>query len=237
MLVVVPDADVQLYQRLTGHTVSLQDYIGRKFTRPEALAQAAPALAGSSDALFRHETTQSFVLDLIPKFAEVVPPAQLSVRHPGALDMVDFQNDNALLISGPYGDPWVQLFDGNLNFQIKADSTGHAHIADRAPASWEHPAYYNFTDSSHTVCYARIAYLPGLTSASRILLAGGPHTASTDAACRFLTRPDSIGTVCRLFGVKSAAQLPWFELLVEARALGNAPWSMQVIAHRKVPGR
>jgi hypothetical protein len=233
--VVVPDADVQMYQRLTGRTVALQDYLARKFTRAEALQDVSPALAASADALFRHVNTQSFVLDLIPRFAQVIPPSQLSVRHPSTLAVSDFEKDNALLISGPYGDPWVQLFDPNLNFQVAIDADKRAYIANRAPRASEQKTYYNYTDASHTVfCYARIAYLPGLSASNRVLLAGGPHTASTDAACRFLTRPDSLMAVYRLFHVNSPAQLPWFELLVEARALGNSPWSMRILAHRVV---
>ena len=235
LLVVVPDADVQLYQRLTGQAVSLQKYLERHFTEPKALQAAGPELSSRTEALFHNITTQSFVLDLIPKFAQVVPPAQLSVRHPATLTVSDFEHDNAVLISGPNGDPWVQLFDGGLNFQIENEGQGPAHIRNRAPQEGEQDKYSNYKDSKGTdICYARIAYLPGLASGGRALLAGGPHTASTQAACRWLTDRDSLETVERLFGVKTGGRLPWFELLVESRALGNSPWSMRVLAHRVV---
>lgn len=236
LLVVVPDSDVQLYQRLTGRTVSLQDYVARRFIQPDALKDAGPEMPARADALFHNTTTQSFVLDLIPKFAQVVPPAQISVRHPSTLAVSDFERDNALLISGPYGDPWVQLFDGSLNFQIEHGGDGRAHIRNRVPHGGEQVSYANYSDSKGTtICYARIAYLPGLSSPSgRVLLAGGPHTASTEAACRFLTERNSLEMVERLFGVNSPARLPWFELLVEARALENSPWTMRVLAHRVV---
>ena len=235
LLVVVPDADVQLYQRLTGQAVTLQNYLERHFTEPKAFQAAGPELTSRTEALFHNITTQSFVLDLIPKFAQVVPPAQLSVRHPSALTVSDFEHDNAVLISGPNGDPWVQLFDGGLNFQIENEGQGPAHIRNRTPQEGEQDKYSNYKDPKGTqICYARIAYLPGLASGGRALLAGGPHTASTQAACRWLTDRDSLETVERLFGVKPGGRLPWFELLVESRALGNSPWSMKVVAHRVV---
>jgi len=34
--------------------------------------------------------------------------------------------------------------------------------------------------------------------------------------------------------VTRPSQLPWFELLVEARALGNSPWTMRILASRTV---
>lgn len=236
LLVIVPDADVQLYQRLTGRTVSLQEYVGGQFLQPKALAAISPEIARSASALFHSPTTQGFVLDLIPRFAQVVPPGEISVRHPSTLSVKDFETDNALLISGPFGDPWVQLFDRDLEFQIESDpGNRRAHISDRGQNGSAVKEYYNFTDSTGTtVCYARLAYLPGLTPASRVLLAGGPHSASTEAASRFLTRPDFLETVSALFQVKNPDQLPWFELIVEARAIGNAPWTMRILAHRTV---
>ncbi|MGH9581878.1 MAG: hypothetical protein ACRD4O_02940 [Bryobacteraceae bacterium] len=239
LTVVVPDANLQLYQRLTGRTVLLQDYVKRRFLKSAALRQVSPALAGSADALFRSSITQSFVLDVIPRFAQVVPAATLSVRNPEALSMKDFEKDNAVLISGPYGDPWVQLFDRDLNFEIETnEGNRRAHIVDRYPEGSEKKEYYNFVDRSNTtVCYARIAYLPGLTVGTHVLLAGGPHVASTEAACLFLTRRESIFALQKLFHLTSARHLPYFELLIEARALGNAPWKMKIVAGRTVAGK
>ncbi|HEX7359790.1 MAG TPA: hypothetical protein VF283_04800 [Bryobacteraceae bacterium] len=238
LTVVVPDGNLQLYERLTGRTVLLQDYVKRQFLQPAELQKISPSLARSAHALFADPTTQSFVLDVIPRFARVVPAATLSVRNPDSLNMKDFQKGNTVLISGPYGDPWVQLFDRNLNFQIETNRGNvSAHIVDRHPEGSEKKDYYNYVDSTNTtVCYARVAYLPGLTAGTNVLLAGGPHIASTEAACLFLTRHESLSAVRRLFHLKSVHNLPYFELLIQSRALGNAPWEMKIVAGRIVPG-
>lgn len=237
LLVVVPDANVQLYQRLTGRPVTLQDYIAHRFTQVDELKRVSPDLAKYANDLFHSPATQGFVLTLIPSFAQVVGPEFLSVRTPDMLTVKDFEGDNALLISGPFGDPWVQLFDHSLNFQIETGGDNRsAHIVNREPRRGEKREYWNFVDPSQTtICYARIAYLPGLTPGSRVLLAGGPHTASTQAASLFLTNTDSVQQLCHLFHVRRPEQLPWFELLVEARALGNSPWTMRILAVRTVP--
>ncbi len=237
LLVVVPDSGLQLYQTLTGHPIQLEDYIDRRFLTPEGLRGLPPAIAGNASELFARELTQSFVLRLIPRFAQAVPPAELSVRHPRTLAVKDFDRDNALLVSGPWGDPWVQLFDRALNFQVVVDTASRrTRIVNLHPRPTERNEYYNFTDpaTKTVVCYARIAYLPGLSSNNRVLLAGGPHTASTQAASLFLTRPDSLDTVLHLFHAAAPKALPWFELLVEARAIGDAPWSMRILASRAI---
>ncbi len=239
LLVVVPDAGVQLYRRLTGQTVSLQDYIGRRFRQSPDPGSLPPELTRFAGSLFDEATTQSFVLDLIPRFAHIIPPQALSVRHPSTLSVEDFAKDNALLISGPNGNPWVQLFDHALNFQIVSRQGNQgSHIENLRPTGSESLEYRNFTDSSKTVvCFARIAYLPGLSPASHVMLAGGPHNASTEAAARFLASPDSLPALLRLFHAANAQQLPFFELLIESRALGNSPWSMTIAAHRIVAAK
>ncbi len=237
LLVVVPDADLQLYQNLSGRPVQLEDYINRQFLSPDGLRSLPRAVASVPGQFFDRELTQGFVLRLIPHFARVVPPSELSVRHPRTLSIKDFERDNALLISGPWGDPWVQLFDHTLNFQIVVDTSSHrTRIVNLHPRPGEQSEYYNFTDPSTKtmVCYARLAYLPGLSPGNRVLLAGGPHSASTEAASLFLTRSDSLDTILHLFHTGSPRSLPWFELLVEARAIGDAPWTMRIIASRAI---
>ena len=239
LMVVAPDATVQLYQRLTGHTVSVQDYVDHRFLQPAALRRISPALADSAGALFHSSITESFVLDLIPRFVQAAPAANLCARNADALAMKDFEKDNAVLISGPYGNPWVQLFDRDLNFQIETDDGKRsAYIVNRKPKGLESREYSNFVDQSGTtICYARIAYLPGLTAGTRVLLAGGPHVASTQAASEFLIRPESIATLRKLFHTASPRKLPYFELLIEARALGNAPWEMRIVSSRIAAGK
>jgi hypothetical protein len=237
LLVVVPDADLQLYQNLSGRPVQLEDYINRQFLTPEGLRGLPPVIASDPNQFFDRELTQGFVLRLIPHFTQTVPPSELSVRHPRTLSVKDFERDNALLISGPWGDPWVQLFDRTLNFQVVVDpSTHRTRIVNRHPRPGEQSEYYNFTDPSTktVVCYARLAYLPGLSPSNRVLLAGGPHAASTQAASLFLTRPDSLDTVLHLFHTGSPRSVPWFELLVEARAISDAPWTMRIVASRAI---
>jgi hypothetical protein len=236
LLVVVPDFGIQLYRQLTGQTLSLQDYVARRFVQPASVEKLPAEIRRSADRLFSDPATQAFVLDLIPRFATIIPPAALSVRHPSTLSVEDFTKDNALLISGPNGDPWVQLFDRALNFQIVNDlDRRRSHIENRQPRGSEQKEYYNYTDASGTVaCFARIAYLRGLSHTSHILLAGGPHNASTEAASRFLTSPDSLPALLKLFHVATPQQLPSFEILVRSRALGNAPWTMTIEAARTI---
>lgn len=169
----------------------------------------------------------------------MIAPEALSVPLPAAVKASDFARDNAILISGPLGNPWVQLFDQGLNFQVESDSANSrlAHIVNRQPHAGEASTYSNYVDASHTVvCYARLAYLPGRSPRTRVLLAGGPHSASTQAASLFLTRPEFLTSLRARLAHASPGGLPWFEAVVEARALESEPWTARIVAIRVVEG-
>lgn len=216
VLVVVPDAGVQLYQRLTNRTVDVNRYVSVPFENAPGAERLPAVFAPWASDLFHSSTTQSFILNLIPPLLKATAPVDLSLRHPSNVVTADFERDNALLISGPFGNPWVQLFDRDLNFQITFDQKSRAaKLINRHPNPGEKTEYVNYTEASGTVvCYARLAYLPGLSTTSRILLMGGPHNVSTEAAALFVTRPNILRQLCRIFHVDKPAALPWFELVI-----------------------
>jgi hypothetical protein len=225
-----------LYRRLTKRSVPLENYIQGTYVRPDELDKALPGLGRKADDLFHSPVTEAFVLNLIPAFAQIIPPNSLAAPASSSLTVKNFTRDHAVLISGPLGNPWVQLFDSELNFQIESDADGtHAYITNRAPARSERPLYSNFADATGaTVCYARLAYLPG-SPGTKVILAGGPHKASTQAATLFLTRPDLFEALRRALGSGTDERFPWFEAVIEARALDNEPWTFRIVATRLIP--
>jgi len=233
-MVVGPDSGVQQYRNFTGHAVLLEDFISRRYLNRENLKRVAPDLAEQTISLFGQHYTESFIPGLIPSYARMISPDALSAPAPESINIKDFARDHAVLISGPLGNPWVQLFDRTLNFQIEPNPSAPliSHVTNRHAREGELAAYDNYTDSTGTViCYARLAYLPGRSARTRVLLAGGPHSASTQAASQFLTRPDFLDSVRSKL---NAQTLPWFEAVVETRALNNDPWTARIVAIRRV---
>ena len=239
LMVIGPDSGVQFYRDFTGHSVRLEQFINRGYLSPQNLEKVAPNLPDHVLPLFRGGYIQTFVVGLVPAFAQVIPPESLTVPPPVSVKVDDFERDNAILISGPLGNPWVQLFDGQLNFQIEEEQENQrlSMIVNRKPQPGEPAIFKNFTDHSNTVvCYARLAYLPGRSPRTRVLLAGGPHAASTQAASLFLTRPEFFTSLRQRIPSTASGAFPWFEAVVEARAIGTEPWTARVVAFRTVEG-
>lgn len=228
LLIVGSDPNAQLYQGITGHRVELADYLDKQYMKKLETEQPAHFYGGSA--------TEAFFAALIPEFARAVSSSALTVMAADRLTPKDFERDNAVLISGPVGNPWVQMFDQNLNFQVELFRVNlPAHIVNRRPKAGEPPTFVNYVDTSkRTVCYARLAYLPGLRPGTHVLLAGGPHHASTLAAAHFLTSPEGIQSLRNQLGRHRWEGLPWFEAVVEARAFGDEPSTMRIAALREL---
>ncbi len=235
LLVVGSDANVQLYVRLAKRRVTLQEYIGGRYRQAEHLPPGIDR-AMFSALLASRSVTETISLNILPEFARALPTTSLSVLAADSITPRDFDHDNAVLISGPFGNPWVQMFDRDLNFQIEADENmASTWVHNRKPIAGEQEYFRNYTDASKTVvCYARLAYLPGPRPGSHVMLAGGPHHASTQAAGQFLTREDSLQSIRRHLHVHRSEPVPWFEAVVESRTLSQDPISMRIVAIRRV---
>lgn len=231
LLVVGPDANVQLFVSLAHRPVTLQEYIGGRY-----LHAAETELGVWSKALSGRSVTETIFLNVLPEVARALPATSLSVMAADTLTPRDFDHDNAVLISGPFGNPWVQMFDRELNFQVEAsDDMSTVWMRNRHPEAGEQAVYRNYPGPDKTlVCYARLAYLPGPRPGAHVILAGGPHHASTLAAGQFLTREDSLPALRRLLHIHKAEPVPWFEAVVESRTLGLNPISMRIVAIRRV---
>lgn len=235
LLVIGSDANVQLYVRLTRRRVTLQEYIDGRYQESGHLPPGMDQAMFSS-LLASRSVTETIFLNILPEFARALPTTSLSVLAADSITTRDFDHDNAVLISGPFGNPWVQMFDRDLNFQIEAnEEVTTAWVHNRKPIAGEQEYYRNYTDASKTiVCYARLAYLPGPRPGSHIMLTGGPHHASTQAAGQFLTRADSLESIRRQLHVHRSEPVPWFEAVVESRTLSLDPISMRIVAIRRV---
>ena len=176
--------------------------------------------------------TNADILPTIQRIFELIPSQQMSLKHPAQMVYQDFEEDNALMLGGPYLDPWVQLFDNNVNFrtELKADNKKRE-IRNIEPQSGEKEEY--ICDEAAGIDYARIAYLPNLANRGKVMLINGPCSACTEAAAHFAMSPESLKTILQLFHVSRATDLPYFELLLEVKISADTPLQSRVVAWRK----
>lgn len=68
-----------------------------------------------------------------------MPAARMVVRHPRDVNVRQFSDDNVILLSGPFSNPWVQIFESRLNFRIEQDAPGNVSICNASPSPADRP--------------------------------------------------------------------------------------------------
>jgi hypothetical protein len=171
-------------------------------------------------------------LDFVAHLAQLdeIVPARMVIRYARDLRMDDLRTGNAVLIGSVEANPWIQLFESQMNFRysINAGSDKPSGIVNSHPRVGE-KTIYGTPGQDHT--YGLIAYVPNLTSTGHVLIVGGLNTAGTQAATTFLLTPSlMMPTLQRARAAHGGLQS--FELLIGAGNVAANASTPQVVLER-----
>jgi hypothetical protein len=232
--VVVQDTALQNYRFVVGKTVPLASYLTRRYVEaPEGASGLQDRLwsqFGKSAALTNTESVAAAV-----KLAGALTPYGITVRHPSEMSTPSFETESVILLGGPYVNPWVQLFEGRLNFRTLATpGSVVSELQNMNPRGGEPELYLAHSENGVQVSYLRVAVLPNLAGTGHVVLLGGVSGGTMEAACSFLSRPGSLDEILNRFHVAAISKLPPFELLIEIHAFSRTSLNMKIVADRLV---
>ena len=134
-----------------------------------------------------------------------------------------------ILLGAKDANPWVELFESNMNFTFDVDRNTHdSVVTNKHPQFHESAKYYRHPNDSTQTAYALAAFLPGLNRNGDVLIT---TMVGTQAAADFIFKPGRLDTVIPLRGRK----LPHFELLLQTASVGGSAQESNVIAYRIYP--
>lgn len=228
--VIVADGSLAAIQDLSGTIVPLTDYVERRYLNgltPELRELARRQLTGPASVLFVSRIVQLNGGRL----------NNLSIRHPSAVGVQDFQSDNHILLGSRYSNPWVGLFREKRNFElVQAPFPAAPCYTNRSPRPGEQTGYCGDTASGEQ--YGVVAFLPNLSGTGSVLMIEGTTTAGTEAAWQFLDAGQRFNDfVYRQRLAEAGRKLPYFELLLRVRTRGGAPVELAYVTHRLVDVR
>jgi len=232
--VIQGDAVVQLYKQLTGWAPKLADYQSGSYKSSPELRQA---LGGSSkvwDVIKDQRLVATGSVQLPAQLARSMPSAKVVVRHPRDVNVREFSDDNIILLSGPFSNPWVQIFESRLNFRIEQDAPGNVFIRNVKPIAGELKEYRLQEGRWERTTYARLAYMPNLSGKGKVLLIGGPSTPLMEIMGTAASDPEFLRGLAQRFGISDPRALPWCELLMEVKEMAAAPMQTRIVAFRRV---
>ena len=151
----------------------------------------------------------------------------LSAREFNASDLLV---RNVIFVGSQKANPWVQLFDDQLNFTLDDNSgTGGAAVRNRHPLPGEQAEYLLRNDPSAYSGYCVIAFLRNSASSGDVLLLKGSGSEETQAAGEFLVSEPAM----KFFAERIRRQsLPHFELVLRTQKLPGAPLRSEIVAYR-----
>lgn len=195
--IVPADSGLVIMQELTRNPVSLGDYAGGSY-RDETTSSAGLS-AGDVRRLGTRRYTSIVDLNIVPRVSRLkeIVPERLLIRYSRDLRMDDLRSSNAILLGSVDSNPWVELFQQQLNFRFSYNpkSDKHPIIINQHPLAGEKPVYVNDHVGPWLNTYGTIAYLTNLDGTGHILLVGGLNMAGTQTAADFLLDPGLMQSV------------------------------------------
>jgi hypothetical protein len=229
---IVPSDDgIVMFQNLTGHTVHLAEYVSREYLSTKSPFNIDAQNLADLDA---QRYTSIADLNAVLKFSRVpeANPAHFIIRYARELHMEDLKDSNAILMGSTYSNPWVELFQKNLNFEFNYEPHPNASfITNKHPLAGEAPVYANDATAPSHRTYAVIALVPNLNNTGWILIVEGLTMAGTQAATDILFNREEMRSVLEKASAGNGKLKP-FEILIETRSFGSSSPQANIIASR-----
>jgi hypothetical protein len=223
-----------MIQNLTNHSVNLWEYVNRDYLSIKSPYKIDSANMTDLDA---QRYTSVADLDTVLKFSRLpeAHPDHFVVRYARELHMEDLKDANAILLGSSFSNPWVELFQKNLNFDFNYQPhPNDSVILNRHPIAGELPVYANdATGPSHRT-YAVVALVPNLNDTGWVLIVEGLTMAGTQAAADILFNRDAMRPVLEKARTVDGRLKP-FEVLIETRSFGSNSPQASIIASRIYP--
>jgi hypothetical protein len=236
-VLVTSDPDIAAIQSITANTISISDYANHHYVpdtntlTPEADRICRSVLIGNKSA----------TLD-IPISANIARLAQtsakeISMRGARNVQIADlYTNSNFILLGSPRSDPWVYLFNDQLDFRFVTPKGGHEQIINAHPHAHELPTYV--PTATHGITgqtYAIVAFVPSLDHMGQVLLLAGADGEGTEAAGNFVVDLPRLSATLQKCGISSAGPVRHFELLLGLNTMASSPTGVDVMACHVLP--
>jgi hypothetical protein len=235
LLVVPGDSSLAIYDNVTGRTARISEYVGGEYrSLPEAQSIMTPTELAT---IARRRLTSIVDLQAVSRILlrPEIRNGQASVMYARDLRLEDLKQADVILIGSAEANPWVQLFDGELNFNIVPDQkTKIFTVVNHSPQAGEQPEYRSDPGSASHLTYALVSYAPNVSGNGHVLIVQGTAMAGTQAASDFALVNPELSNLLKLAHSRNGFPNK-FEVLLQSSNLNGGATSAKVIAYRVYP--
>jgi hypothetical protein len=229
---VTADSSMGILRDLQMFPISLEDYAYRRFLDPPG--SLAPAMAKSWRLIAEKRLTSNADARIAAEFQKLAAGAgrTSAVRPARDLQLSDFRKgDNLMLLGSSASNPWVELFQDQLDFQIQMDpSLPRQTVHVRNPNPRDPVGLLQSVSTGNTGdSYASLALVRGLDGMGRVLIAQGTSMEGTDVAGEIAFDTERLAGVLRGCGISPDNPNARFELLLRLRATAGMARAHQIL--------
>jgi hypothetical protein len=227
--IVFSDPDIVALQGVFHSQISLADYADHRYVP----AAHAPARI---ESLFRGNNVPAVDADFASRIATFLSPAPVRNYRARQLESGDFRtDDNFLLLGSPLSDPWVHLFQDQLDFEFRYDAALREEVIyNKQPAAGENAIYAPTAPGWGTgQAFAIVALLVNPNQSSHIMILAGSNAAATEAAGKLVTDMELVSRTLKTHQLNPYDPHVQFEMLLRVTTVASSLNTFDVIAcHR-----
>jgi len=252
--IVVADDSVVMLQSLARKEVPLEDYSGAAYAgkmiesvRDRSMQTALRVIADMQLTSLADANIGARLMEMCRRYN-----GQCKIQYSRFLAAREFQTGNFILIGSRQSNPWVGLFDLQLNFYFEPDlETQRFRIRNRSPLPGEQdyygirnrsplPAdqdyYRSFpTDKVVEESYSDLALLPNLTGTGNVLIISGLGMSDTEATGELITSPGFSTMLAKVLNSKAGKPpASYVEILFQFNEMSEVARGSKIVAYRLI---
>lgn len=231
--VVFADTSFALWQDLSGKSLNLGDYLSRKDLEQQSneLREVAARRSTSPADLYVSVGLGAVATEF---------GGRLNLQFARNSDVNFLHHGNSVLIGSRRSNPWIEVYENNLNFVLEQDpNSGAPLFRNRSPLPREAQVYGIPTmldirgdEQREFTSYGLVALLKGCGDRGLTVVDEGLNMQATQAAGDLITDPQKLEMLLRSIGHTLGTKVMPFEALIQIKSLPGGYEAPQVIAFR-----
>ncbi|MGA2249884.1 hypothetical protein [Terracidiphilus sp.] len=234
-LIVPSDTGLVISEASMNRDVGLAEYLRGDYL--ETSSKTPNARETLPSQLGRRRYTSIVDLEVVRSITEIArsEKSKFEVRYARDVRPNDLKQGNVILLGAAEGNPWVELFERNMNFVISKNwKSGVFTVSNRSPQGNEaHQWNSAYEDPRHRV-YGIVAYLPNLGGDRDALILEGTSMAGTECAWDFVSDDSQLLPFLNRIR-RPNGTIPHFEVLLETSNMSGSAVKGSVLGWRVRP--
>jgi hypothetical protein len=227
------DSGMVMWEGLVGRSVGLAEYLNGDY-RTNLLPAPSTPVQDAAVELGGRRYTSIVDLEVAKSLSQIAQTAQskLEVRYARDVRPNDLKQGNVILVGAAEANPWVELFEHNMNFVFFNDRARETFsVLNREPRGAE-PRQWDshYTDAQHRV-YAVVAFLPNLGGNGNALILEGTSMAGTESAWDFVSDDSQLLPFLKRIQ-RANGTVPHFEVVLGTNNMSGSAVKNTVLAWR-----